>query len=596
MAEFLKGLNRSCMCGEVNAAFVGKKVTLMGWTNRRRDLGGLIFIQLRDRRGIVQAVFDSNSADEELFIKASTIKSEYVLAVTGTVRLRTKENINPNMSTGEVEVVADSLLILSEADVAPFAIGDGSANEALRMKYRYLDLRRAELQSNLIMRSKIARIARNYLADNNFLEIETPSLGKSTPEGARDYLVPSRVHPGEYYALPQSPQLYKQLLMISGFDRYYQITKCFRDEDLRANRQPEFTQIDIEMSFVDKPEQVMTVIEGLVKKMFKDTLNVKLPNKFQRMTFEKAMELYGSDKPDLRFKMEIVNLTSIAARCGFAPFEAAVNAGGSVRAVVLKGCDGSLTRKDFDAAAEFVRSYKAKGVYWHTIGESVRSSFAKAVEPEKMEKMLKKAGCEKGDSLFVIAEPSNETALISAGALRVELAKKHNLIDKNIYSVHWVTEFPLLEFSEDDNRFVARHHPFTSPMEEDLHLLNSNPEKVRAKAYDLVINGEEACGGSIRIYNSEVQKLMFNTIGFSDADIKERFGFFVDAFRYGVPPHGGVAFGLDRLAMLINKTENIKEVIAFPKMQNARDLMMDAPNKVEDKQLKELSIKFHKYE
>lgn len=597
MTDFLHGLNRTCMCGEVNKAHIGKQIVLMGWANRRRDLGGLIFVQLRDRSGIVQTVFDSTNTDKDLFEKATTIKHEYVLAVTGTVRLRTQENINLNMPTGEVEVVAEDLLVLSKSEVPPFSVGDSTANEPLRAKYRYLDLRRADLQKNLIVRSKIAQVARNFLSDNGFIEIETPMLGKSTPEGARDYLVPSRVHAGEYYALPQSPQLYKQLLMISGFDRYFQITKCFRDEDLRANRQPEFTQIDIEMSFVDKPMQVMEIIEKLVKKVFLSVGNIKLQSKLPQMTFDKAMQLYGSDKPDTRFDMTITNLTQIAKTSGFAPFQTAISAGGSVRAIVLKGCDSTLTRKDFDFAAEFVRSYKAKGVYWHTIGEvATRTSFAKAVNAEAMEKMLKKAGCGVGDSMFVIAEPNDETVLISLGALRCELAKKHNLIDKNIYKALWVTEFPLLEYSAEDERFVARHHPFTSPMEEDLHLFKTAPEKIRAKAYDLVINGEETCGGSIRIYNNEIQQLMFNTIGFSNEDIQERFGFFMDAFKYGVPPHGGVAFGLDRLAMHLNKTENIKDVIAFPKMQNARCLMMDAPNKVEEKQLKELCLKFHKYE
>lgn len=592
MAELLNGQQRTMMCGDVSAADVGKEVTLMGWVHRRRDLGGLIFLQLRDRSGISQIVFDTDVCSQELLQKAATIKLEYVITVVGKVRRRTGNNVNPNMKTGEIEVVAEQLKILSEADTTPFSVGDEGANETLRLKYRYLDLRREKLQQNLITRSNIYRITRNYLADHGFLEVETPILGKSTPEGARDYLVPSRVHPGSFYALPQSPQLYKQLMMIGGLDRYFQIAKCFRDEDLRANRQPEFTQIDLEMSFVDQEETVMQLVEGLLVKMFKEIRNVDLPEHFVRMPWSECMNKYGSDKPDLRFGMQIQNLDETVKNSGFVVFREAIENGGTVRAIVLEDGADKLSRKELDKLADFVKTYKAKGLAWYgETADGVKCSFTKAVTEDELHAIGSALNMKKGDLALIVADKDWQTAVVSLGALRCNLAARFQMYKAGDYACLWVVDFPLFEYSEEEGRFVAMHHPFTSPKNEDLQYMKTDPARVRAKAYDVVINGDEMGGGSMRIYNRDVQTLMFETLGFTDEQIAERFGFFVDAFKYGTPPHGGLALGLDRLVMVLTDTTNIKDVIAFPKMQNASCMMSDAPSPVEQKQLDELYIK-----
>ena len=595
MAEFLGDLKRTDYCGKVGESQVGKKLVVTGWAAKRRDLGGLIFVDLRDRSGILQVVFDASIAGEEVFDKAESIRSEYVLAIEGTLRLRDEAAVNPKIATGKVELVAKTLKILSDADTPPFAIEDNSAtNEAVRLKYRYLDLRNSSYQERFRLRSDVCRVIRDYMLGHDFLELETPFLGKSTPEGARDYLVPSRVHPGEFYALPQSPQLYKQLLMISGFDRYFQIARCFRDEDLRANRQPEFTQVDMEMSFVDDEEDVMGVAEGLIRRVFKDCINYDLPEKIRRMTWQEAMDRFGSDKPDTRFGLELTDISDIVDNCGFQVFTGAIKAGGSVRLINAKGFGKILSRRDIDALGEFVKTYKAKGLAWISVKEDgLQSAITKFLDEDTVNAILKRANAEVGDILFFCADAKNEVVYASLGALRLHLAEKANLIDKSGYDVLWVTEFPMFEYSEEEKRLVAVHHPFTSPKTEDLPLVETEPLKVRAKAYDLVINGQEAGGGSIRIHSREVQKRMFNALGFTDEQIQDRFGFFVDAFNYGTPPHGGLAFGLDRLIMLLSKTDNIKDVIAFPKVQNASDLMTDAPSAVEPKQLKELSIKIN---
>ncbi len=591
MSEFLGDMKRTEYCGDVSEKYVGKKITVMGWAARRRDLGGLIFVWLRDRSGILQIVFDASESGNDIFEKAGQIRNEDVLAITGTLRMRDADAVNASLKTGTVELVADTLKILSDADVAPFMIDDNTtAGETLRLKYRYLDLRTPALQNRIMLRSKVCSIVRNYLIDNGFLEIETPFLGRSTPEGARDYLVPSRVHPGEFYALPQSPQLYKQLLMISGFDKYFQIARCFRDEDLRANRQPEFTQIDMEMSFVEDVEDVMTVAENLYRKVFKETIGYEFPEKIRRMTYKEAMERFGSDKPDTRFGLEIQDVSDIVEHCGFKVFTEAVASGGSVRFINAKGFGKTLSRREIDALGEFVKTYKAKGLAWISVKEDgLQSSITKFMTQETIDAILERANAETGDLLLFCAD-KNDVVFASLGALRLHLAEKADLIDKNTYDILWITEFPQFEYSEEENRLVAVHHPFTMPMVEDLPLIDSDPLAVRAKAYDLVINGQEAGGGSIRIHSKEVQKRMFEALGFTDKQIEERFGFFVNAFNYGTPPHGGLAFGLDRLIMLLAKTDNIKDVIAFPKVQNASDMMTQAPSEVESKQLRELCI------
>lgn len=587
------------MCGTLRSSDVGKEVTVMGWTQRRRNLGSLIFVDLRDKTGLVQVVFD-DTTDEKVFEKAQNIRSEYVLAVKGKVRER--ESKTNKIATGEIEILADELKILSEADTTPFEIlDDSNVNETLRLKYRYLDLRRPSLQKNLFLRNEITKAARRFFDENGFVEVETPMLGRSTPEGARDYLVPSRVHEGCFYALPQSPQLYKQLLMIAGFDRYYQITKCFRDEDLRANRQPEFTQIDVEMSFVEEVEDVMYPIEGLIKNIFKSAIGMDLGDgHFRTMTYRDAMENYGSDKPDTRFGLKIVNCSDLFANSEFKVFADALKIEigpirGSVRAINAKGLADKFSRKELDATVEYAKTLGAKGLCWMTWanGGEIKSSFAKFVTPTDIENIKARMNFEEGDVLFFAAD-KDYVVFNTLGGIRLMIADKHGLIDKDVYDILWITEFPMFEWSEEENRYMAVHHPFTAPMNEDLELCETDPSKARAKAYDLVISGQESGGGSIRIHSRDIQKKMFNILGFSEEDIEKKFGFFVDAFNYGAPPHGGLAFGLDRLTMLLSKDDSIRDVIAFPKVQTASCLMSSAPAPVEQKQLDELYIEVKK--
>lgn len=590
MSEFLAGMKRTNMCGELRIADCAKTVTVTGWVQRRRNLGSLIFVDLRDRTGIVQIVFDETT-EKSVFEKASLIRSEYVLAVTGVVRERqSKTNKIP---TGDIEILADALKILSEADTTPFEITDDTnVNENLRLKYRYLDLRRPSLQNRLMTRSKVAVATRNYLAENGFLEIETPYLGKSTPEGARDYLVPSRIKEGCFYALPQSPQLYKQLLMIAGYDRYFQIAKCFRDEDLRANRQPEFTQIDLEMSFVEDETDVMYPVEGLIRRIFKDSIGMELPEgHFRTMSWQEAMERFGSDKPDTRFGLELKNVSEVFAGSDFKVFSDCVVEGKSVRAINAKGFASKLSRKDLDALSEVAKTLGAKGLAWLSKpqGEPVKSSFNKFLTDEIVAKLTAIMNLEDGDVLLFAAD-KDTVVFNTLGGIRLYLGDKYDLYDKNSYDILWIVDFPMFEYSEEEQRYVAMHHPFTAPKTEDLYLLDSDPTKMRAKAYDVVINGQEAGGGSIRIHSRELQKKIFNVLSFTDEDIERKFGFFVNAFNYGTPPHGGLALGLDRLVMLLTKTDSIKDVIAFPKVQNASCLMSDAPSQVEQKQLDELYL------
>lgn len=595
MSEFMGNLRRTDYCGTLRAESAGREVVVTGWVQRRRNLGSLIFVDLRDRSGLLQIVFDDTTS-EEVFKKAETLRSEYVVAVRGKVRER--QSKTDKIATGDVEVLADELRILAEADTTPFEIlDDTNVNETLRLKYRYLDLRRPTLQRNLKMRYEVTLAARKFFEENGFIEIETPMLGKSTPEGARDYLVPSRIREGCFYALPQSPQLYKQLLMIAGFDRYFQITKCFRDEDLRANRQPEFTQIDVEMSFVDDIEDVMYPIEGLIKGIFEKTIGLNLgEGHFRTMRYKDAMENYGSDKPDTRFGLKIVNCSDIFASSPFKVFTdaLAVKIGpirGSVRAINAEGFADKFSRKDLDACVEYAKTLGAKGLCWMTWqkGGEIKSSFGKFLSEEDIANVAARMNFKEGDTLFFAAD-KDYVVFNTLGGLRLMLADKFNLVDKNSYDVLWITEFPMFEWSEEENRFTAVHHPFTAPMNEDIDLCETAPEKARAKAYDLVINGQEAGGGSIRIHSRDLQKRMFNVLGFSDEDIQRKFGFFVDAFNYGAPPHGGLAFGLDRLVMLLCKDDSIRDVIAFPKVQTAACLMSDAPSPVDDKQLEELNI------
>ncbi len=590
MSESIAGLKRTHMCTELSARNIGEKVTVMGWVQRSRNLGGVIFVSLRDRTGLLQVTFNSER-DEELFKKAETLKSEYVIAVVGTVAARTPENINPRMKTGEIEVIGEELRILSSAETPPIYIEENlDANEAVRLKYRYLDLRRPDMQKNIMLRHRVAKVARDYFDEQGFIEIETPMLTKSTPEGARDYLVPSRVHPGKFYALPQSPQLFKQLLMVSGFDRYFQIVKCFRDEDLRADRQPEFTQIDIEMSFVNI-DDVLEVNEGFIKRVFKEVLGVDVETPFVRMPYKEAMERYGSDKPDIRFGFELVNLSDIVENCGFKVFSDAVKSGGSVRAINAKGCGARFSRRDIDSLTDVVRTYRAKGLAWIAVEENgLRSSFTKFLSEEETKAILERMKAEPGDLICFVAD-KNDIACISLGQLRLEIARRLNILDNKEFKFLWVTEFPLLEYDEEEKRWVAMHHPFTSPMDEDIPLLDTNPGEVRAKAYDLVLNGVELGGGSIRIHSRELQSKMFDLIGLSKEQATERFGFLLEAFKYGTPPHGGMAYGLDRLVMLMAGANSIRDVIAFPKVQNASCLMTNAPDYVDEKQLQELHIK-----
>lgn len=590
MGESIYGLKRTSRCAEVSLKNVGQSVTLMGWSHKRRDLGGVIFVDLRDRSGIVQIVFKIED-NKELFNKAETIRSEYVLAVIGEVVKRDPATVNPNIPTGEVEIIVKELRILSKSETPPIYIEeDSDVNETVRLKHRYIDLRRPDMQRNMILRHRVSKIARDYYDENGFLEIETPMLTKSTPEGARDYLVPSRVHPGKFFALPQSPQLFKQLLMVSGFDRYIQIVKCFRDEDLRADRQPEFTQIDLEMSFVNV-EDVLTINEGFIKKLFKETLDVDLETPFIRMPYKEAMERYGSDKPDISFGLELVNISDLVENCGFKVFADAVKNGGSVRAINAKGCGAKFSRREIDALVEYVKIYKAKGMAWIVVEENeLKSAITKFFSEDEVKTILDRVKAEPGDLICFIAD-KNEVVFDALGQLRLEIARKLDIIDKDRFSFLWVTEFPLLEYDEEEKRYVAKHHPFTSPMDEDLEYLEKDPAKVRAKAYDIVLNGTEIGGGSIRIHSQELQSKMFNLLGFSEKEAWDRFGFLLEAFKYGTPPHGGLAFGLDRLVMLMAKKSSIRDVIAFPKVQNASCLMTNAPDEVDQKQTKELHIK-----
>lgn len=584
---------RTHYCAEVNEKDVGKSVTVMGWAAKRRDFGGLIFIDLRDRSGILQTVFDSSVVAD--FSKAEAVRNEFVLKVTGKLRNRSEDTVNPKLKTGAVELLASEIEILADSDTPPFAIGEATkVNEAVRLKYRYLDLRNEELYSRLKLRSDAMQIVRNYFTKHGFLEIDTPILGKSTPEGARDYLVPSRIKQGSFYALPQSPQLYKQLLMIGGMDRYFQIARCFRDEDLRANRQPEFTQIDIEMSFMTQDE-IMELSYGMIKELFKKCGNVKLPASPRKMPYREAMDRFGSDKPDTRFGLELTDVSDIVKECGFQVFERAVASGGSVRMINAKGFikeeNPILSRRDIDALTDFVKTYKAKGLAWIAVKQDgLQSVITKFMPQEVVDAIVKRANAKPGDILFFCAD-KNDVVYASLGALRLHLAEIGNLIDKSKFDVLWVTEFPMFEWSDEEKRFMAVHHPFTMMHEDDLQYMESDPARVRTYAYDLVINGEEAGGGSIRIHDRNLQKRVFNALGFTDAQIEERFGFFADAFNYGAPPHGGLAFGLDRLIMMLSNTDNIKDVIAFPKVQNASDLMTQAPAEVDKKQLDDLAIK-----
>ena len=593
MAESMQGLYRTHRCTEVSAANIGETVTVMGWVQKRRNLGSLIFIDLRDRSGLLQLIFDEKDVKAEGFAKAETLRSEFVIAVTGRVEARSGA-INENLKTGDIEIRATGLWILSEADTPPFPIEEGiNTREELRLKYRYLDLRRPDLQRNLMQRSQIATLSRLFMAQEGFIEIETPLLTKSTPEGARDYLVPSRLHEGAFYALPQSPQLFKQLLMCSGYDRYFQIARCFRDEDLRADRQPDFTQMDMELSFVDA-EDIMHLNERLLQYLFREVLQVEITLPLPRIPYQEAMDRYGSDKPDTRFGMELKNVTELVKSCGFGVFTGAVEAGGSVRGINVDG-QGNMPRKKIDALTDQAKGMGAKGLAYLCVncGENGahKSSFAKFMTEEELDALVEALEGKPGD-LLLFAADKDSIVFNVLGSLRLELAKTLERIDKNDYRLLWVTEFPLLEYSEEQDRFVAMHHPFTMPMEEDLPLLTTDPGAVRAKAYDIVLNGNEIGGGSIRIYQTEVQEKMFEILGFSKEEAHERFGFLLDAFRYGVPPHGGLAYGLDRLAMLMAGADNIREVIAFPKAKDASCLMTNAPDRVDEKQLEELRIKF----
>ncbi len=589
MTESMQGLKRTCRCAEVSTAAIGNQVTVMGWVQKNRNMGSMVFLDLRDRSGILQVIFEEGKVEKEVFEKAGKLRSEYVIAVVGTVAMRSGA-VNKNLITGEIELLAEKLRILSEAETPPFPIEENSkTKEDLRLTYRYLDLRRPDIQKNLIMRSKVAMEVRKFLAQEGFLEIETPMLTKSTPEGARDYLVPSRVHPGNFYALPQSPQIFKQLLMCSGYDRYFQIAKCFRDEDLRADRQPEFTQIDMELSFVDEKE-VMEINERLLYQLFKEVLGIEIPLPIKRMTWQEAMDRFGSDKPDMRFGMELVDVSEIVKDCEFTVFHNALEQGGSVRGINAKG-QGSMARKKIDALIDFAKGYGAKGLAYIAIQKdgSIKSSFAKFMKEEEMIALISAMDGEKGDLLFFAADKKKLVYDI-LGALRVKMAEMMGLLDKEQFEFVWITEFPLLEWSEEENRFVAMHHPFTMPMEEDLQYIDSDPGRVRAKAYDIVLNGTELGGGSVRIFQNDIQEKMFEALGFTKEKAYEQFGFLLNAFKYGVPPHAGLAYGLDRLVMLMAKTDSIRDVIAFPKIKDASCLMSEAPNIVEKKQLTELGI------
>lgn len=595
MAESMKGLHRTHRCTEVSNQNIGETVTVMGWVQKRRNLGSLIFIDLRDRSGLLQVVFDEPQVGSEGFEKAGNLRSEFVVAVTGVVQKRSAA-VNESLKTGDIEVIANDIRILSEAETPPFPIEENcQTKEELRLKYRYLDLRRPDLQRNIMMKSKVSMLLRNFMEKEGFLEIETPILMKSTPEGARDYLVPSRVHPGSFYALPQSPQLYKQLLMCSGYDRYFQIARCFRDEDLRADRQPEFTQADMELSFVDV-DDVIDVNERLLAYVFKEAIGVDVPLPIPRMTWQEAMDRFGSDKPDTRFGMELVDVSETVAGCGFGVFTGALENGASVRGINAKG-QGAMPRKKIDKLVSFAKDYGAKGLAYLAVNEdgTYKSSFAKFMTEEELAALVEKMGGEPGD-LLLFAADKNKVVWDVLGALRLELARQLELLDKNRYNFLWVTEFPLLEWSDEENRFMAMHHPFTMPMEEDWDKIDSDPGAVRAKAYDIVLNGTELGGGSVRIHQDDIQEKMLEVLGFTKEQAHEQFGFLLDAFKYGVPPHAGLAYGLDRMVMLMMQCDSIRDVIAFPKVKDASCLMSHAPSPVDEKQLEELGIEVSEQE
>ncbi len=587
--ETMAGLKRTNMCGDLRKENNGQEVTLCGWVARNRKLGGLDFVTLRDRSGIIQLSFNDET-DSAVFEKATNLKSEYVIAVKGVVALRTEKNINPDMPTGEIEVLVSELRVLNGSETTPFYIEEGiDTNDALRLTYRYLDIRRPDMQRNLMLRHKVAKIARDYFDENGFMEVETPILTKSTPEGARDYLVPSRVHQGNFYALPQSPQIYKQLLMLGGYDRYFQIVKCFRDEDLRADRQPEFTQMDMELSFIDI-DTIIEINEGFLKRVFKEALDIDVQTPFLRLPYNEAMDRFGSDKPDMRFGMEFINISEEVKDCDFKVFSDAVANGGSVRCIVAEGLGEKLTRKTLDSLAEYVKTYRAKGMAWIVVEDgNLRSQITKFLSEDTVNAILTKTGAKTGDGILIIAD-KDSVVYDALGNLRLEVARRFDMIDKNKFNFLWVTEFPLLEYSEEEDRYVAKHHPFTHPFDEDVELLESNPGAVRAKAYDIILNGTEIGGGSLRIFNSELQEKMFKALGFTHEEAWDRFGFLMEAFKYGTPPHGGLAYGLDRLVMIMAGCDTIRDVIAFPKVQNASELMMHSPDKVDKKQLDELGI------
>ena len=593
MAESMSGLARTHRCTEVSSQMTGEEVTVMGWVQKRRNLGSLIFIDLRDRSGLLQLVFDEESLSSEDYEKANGLRSEYVIAAVGTVQKRSAA-VNENLKTGDIEIKVHTLGVLSESDTPPFPIdADQTVKDELRLKYRYLDLRRPNLQRNLRIRDHVTRIIRNFLSDEGFIEIETPILGKSTPEGARDYLVPSRVHPGSFYGLPQSPQLYKQLLMCSGFDRYYQIAKCFRDEDLRADRQPEFTQADMELSFVDV-DDVIDINERLMQKVFKEVLDVDIPLPMQRLTYQEAMDRFGSDKPDTRFGMELVNVSDTVSGCDFMVFKGALEHGGSVRGINAKGL-GDLGRKKIDGFVSYAKDFGAKGLAYIQLKTdgTVKSSFAKFMKEDEMEALIKAMDGQPGD-LLLFAADQDKVVFDVLGNLRIHIAKQYDMIDESLFNFLWVTDFPLLEWSEEQNRYTAMHHPFTMPFEEDLEFIDTDPGKVRAKAYDIVLNGTELGGGSIRIHQNDIQEKMFEVLGFTKEDAYERFGFLLDAFKFGVPPHAGLAYGLDRLVMWLTGEDSIRDVIAFPKVKDASCLMTQAPGTVDEIQLDELGIEISK--
>ncbi len=593
MAESMKGLRRTCRCAELTASHVGQTVTVMGWVQKSRNKGGIIFVDLRDRSGIIQIIFEESDTGEEGFEKAARLRAEFVVAVTGTVEHRSGA-VNEHLATGDIEVRAKEIRILAESETPPFPVEENSrTKDDIRLRYRYIDLRRPDMQRNLMLRSRVGMMTRQFLAEEGFLEIETPMLTKSTPEGARDYLVPSRVHPGSFYALPQSPQLFKQLLMCSGYDRYFQITKCFRDEDLRADRQPEFSQIDMELSFVDV-DDVIDVNERLLQKLFREIAGVEVPLPFPRMTWQEAMDRFGSDKPDTRFGMELHDVTEVVRHCGFGVFTGAIEQGGSVRGINAKG-QGAMPRKKIDKLVDFAKDFGAKGLAYLCVNGdgSFKSSFAKFMTEEELQALVQAMEGEPGD-LLLFAADANKVVYDALGNLRLELARTLELLDKNEFHFLWVTEFPLLEYNEELGRYQAMHHPFTMPVEEDLPFLETDPGRVRAKAYDIVLNGTELGGGSVRIHQNDIQEKMFDCLGFTKEAAYEQFGFLLNAFRYGVPPHAGLAYGFDRLVMLMAKEDNIREVIAFPKVKDASCPLTEAPGAVDQKQLEELGIEVSK--